>query len=596
CEWGYRSSADKNNPVCEDVNECESNPCYPGTACINLPGSFKCAGCPSGMTGNGMICLDVDECANENLQTCSKDPLVKCINTIGSYECAPCPPGYKGNGHICKKQSPCELSPCHPKAQCYNMGMSSLNEEGFRCECPSGMIGDGIGAEGCYHSNVTLCRSDTCYNQGTCQIISEEEYKCHCKWGYVGKHCELATACLSNVCRGRGECLVKKDGSSECVCLRGYYGPTCEYEEDGCGGHITNYTGVIKYPDWTWYHFGRNKTCEWIITVNEPNKVIEINFTSFHLPTRLATCAMADANVTLRDGEHANSPLVGVFCGSRGSTTVPVSRPIYFSSNKAYIAFVSGKSSIGIGNFALEWRTVEKRCGERIYSDDGQISLHGYEKNEVCQWHVSVNPEMHIEITVEPMKLATGDIRNCSINSLELFDGFEIDETERLLHLCSSESTRTLVRTTLPYFTVYFKSDYPIDFPKEHCDTDSLCNRGFAIHYRSIKLDKDCGGTILPNADGVFDGYIQSPNYGFNYFPNLDCLWLLDTSSIVSGYDAKVIKAEIVDLDIPSAPGRSMQEMSHFRFSLLKTTSPSQRLLNLIRPCRFDYITVNILK
>lgn len=61
-----------------------------------------------------------------------------------------------------------------------------------------------------------------------------------------------------------------------------------------------------------------------------------------------------------------------------------------------------------------------KECGERIYSDDGQISLHGYEKNEVCQWHVSVNPEMHIEITVEPMKLATGDIRNCSINSLEV--------------------------------------------------------------------------------------------------------------------------------------------------------------------------------
>uniref|UniRef100_A0A1I8EZ18 Cubilin n=1 Tax=Wuchereria bancrofti TaxID=6293 RepID=A0A1I8EZ18_WUCBA len=582
CEWGYRSSADKNNPVCEDVNECESNPCYPGTTCINLPGSFKCDGCPPGMTGNGMICLDVDECASENLETCSKDPPVKCINTIGSYECAPCPPGYKGDGHICKKQSPCELSPCHPKAKCYNMGMSSLNEEGFRCECPPGMIGDGIGTEGCYHSNVTLCRTDTCYNQGTCQIISEEAYKCHCKWGYVGKRCELATACLSNICRSRGECLVKKDGSFECLCLRGYYGPTCEYEEDGCGGHITNETGVIKYPDWTWYHFGRNKTCEWIIIVNELNKitkivvysndlckkekktrkcfkVIEINFTSFHLPTRPATCATADANVTLRDGEHANSPLVGVFCGPRGSTTVPVSRPIYFSSNKAYIAFVSGKSSIGIGNFALHWRTVEKKCGERIYSDNGQISLYGYKRNEVCQWHVSVNPKTHIEITVEPMKLASGDIRNCSVNSLELFDGLEIDETERILHLCSSEATRTLVRTTLPYFTAYFRSNYPADFPEEHCDGDSLCSRGFTIRYRTIKLDKDCGGTILPDADDVFEGYIQSPNYGFNYFPNLDCLWLLDASAVVNVYDAKVIKVEIVDLDIPSAPARSIK-------------------------------------
>ncbi|CAG9535646.1 unnamed protein product [Cercopithifilaria johnstoni] len=591
CEWGYRSSTDKNNPVCEDVNECESNPCYPGTACINLPGSYKCGGCPSGLTGNGMICLDIDECANENLETCSKDPPVKCINTIGSYECAPCPPGYKGNGHICKKQSPCELSPCHSKAKCYNMGMSSLDEGDFRCECPAGMIGDGIGTEGCYHSNVTLCRANTCYNQGTCQIISEEEYKCYCKWGYVGKHCELASACLSNVCRGRGECLIKKDGSSECICLRGYYGPTCEYEEDGCGGHITNATGVIKYPDWTWYHFGRSKICEWIITVNEPSKVIEINFTSFHLPTRPAICAMADASVTLRDGEHANSPLVGIFCGPRGSTMVPVSRPIYFSSNKAYIAFVSGKSSIGIGNFALQWRTVEKKCGKRLYSDDGQISLYGYERNEVCQWHVSVNPRMHVEITVEPIRFASGDMRNCSINSLELFDGLEIDETERILHLCNSESTRTLVRTTLPYFTVYFRSNYPIDFPEEHCDSDSLCSRGFTIHFRTIKLDKDCGGTILPDADGSFEGYIQSPNYGFNYFANLDCLWLLDASSIANGYDAKVIKAEIIDLDVPSAPPRSIKETSHFRLSFLEATGPSQRLLNLIRPCRFDYIT-----
>ncbi|VDN93661.1 unnamed protein product [Brugia pahangi] len=581
CEWGYRSSADRNNPVCEDVNECESNPCYPGTTCINLPGSFKCAGCPPGMTGNGMICLDVDECASEDLETCSKDPPVKCINTIGSYECASCPPGYKGNGHICKKQSPCELSPCHPKAKCYNMGMSSLNEEGFRCECPLGMIGDGIGTEGCYHSNVTLCRADTCYNQGTCQIISEEAYKCHCKWGYVGKRCELATACLSNICRSRGECLVKKDGSFECVCLKGYYGPTCEYEEDGCGGHIINETGVIKYPDWTWYHFGRNKTCEWIIIVNELNKACSIS----------ATCATADANVTLRDGEHANSPLVGVFCGPRGSTTVPVSRPIYFSSNKAYIAFVSGKSTTGIGNFALHWRTVEKKCGERIYSDDGQISLYGYKRSEICQWHVSVDPKMHIEITVEPMKLASGDVRNCSVNSLELFDGLEIDETERILHLCSSETTRTLVRTTLPYFTAYFRSNYPADFPEEHCDGDSLCSRGFTIHYRTIKLDKDCGGTILPDADDAFEGYIQSPNYGFNYFPNLDCLWLLDASAVANVYDAKVIKVEIVDLDIPSAPARSIKETSHFRLSFSESTAPNQRLVNLIRPCRFDHIT-----
>uniref|UniRef100_A0A0M3ING7 Cubilin n=1 Tax=Ascaris lumbricoides TaxID=6252 RepID=A0A0M3ING7_ASCLU len=373
CEWGYRSSTDKANPTCEDINECESNPCYPGSSCINLPGSFKCSGCPAGMTGNGINCFDIDECADSDAITCSKDPLVQCINTIGSYTCAPCPPGYRGDGRICTKQDPCETAPCYPGAKCFNMGSSSLNEGGFRCECPRGMIGDGIGKEGCYRSNVTLCHSDTCYNQGTCQVISETEYLCHCEWGYAGTRCEYATACLNNICGGRGECIPKADASFECKCIRGYYGNKCQFEEDGCGGHSTNTSGTIKYPDWTWYHFGRNKSCEWTIAVNEPNKIIEITFTNFHLPSSgvdSVICSRADANVTLRDGDSSNSPLV--------------------------------------------------ECGGREYGNEGQISLYDYGKSETCQWHVSVDPSRHIEVTIEPFVLGSKEIRNCSINSLEV--------------------------------------------------------------------------------------------------------------------------------------------------------------------------------
>lgn len=28
-----------------------------------------------------------------------------------------------------------------------------------------------------------------------------------------------------------------------------------------------------------------------------------------------------------------------------------------------------------------------------------------------------------------------------------------------------------------------------------------------------------------------FEGIIQSPNYGYNYFPNLDCTWILNATS-----------------------------------------------------------------
>lgn len=36
-----------------------------------------------------------------------------------------------------------------------------------------------------------------------------------------------------------------------------------------------------------------------------------------------------------------------------------------------------------------------------------------------------------------------------------------------------------------------------------------------------------CGGEIIPDAEGRFEGIFESPNYGHAYHPNLDCLWVL---------------------------------------------------------------------
>lgn len=91
CEQGWRRNYTLANSTglaslaCEDdVNECEesSNPCH--SECINLPGSFKCGPCPAGYTGNGVTCLDIDECAINN-GGCSTLPKVRCINTEVSF-------------------------------------------------------------------------------------------------------------------------------------------------------------------------------------------------------------------------------------------------------------------------------------------------------------------------------------------------------------------------------------------------------------------------------------------------------------------------------------------------------------------------------
>ncbi|KAM9698223.1 LOW QUALITY PROTEIN: von Willebrand factor D and EGF domain-containing protein [Dama dama] len=40
----------------EDVDECESRPCFPGTECLNTFGSYHCHSCPKGFYGDGKTC------------------------------------------------------------------------------------------------------------------------------------------------------------------------------------------------------------------------------------------------------------------------------------------------------------------------------------------------------------------------------------------------------------------------------------------------------------------------------------------------------------------------------------------------------------
>ena len=63
--------------------------------CFNIdrPPYYRCGPCPSGLTGNGTSCSDVDEC--DLADPC--DETVTCYNTIGGFRCGPCPKGYDGS-------------------------------------------------------------------------------------------------------------------------------------------------------------------------------------------------------------------------------------------------------------------------------------------------------------------------------------------------------------------------------------------------------------------------------------------------------------------------------------------------------------------
>jgi hypothetical protein len=96
CPSGYSG----NGFTCTDINECATanGGCSVNATCINTPGNRTCGACAAGFTGNGITCNDINECATNN-GGCS--PLAQCTNTQGNRTCGACPAGYVGNGITC---------------------------------------------------------------------------------------------------------------------------------------------------------------------------------------------------------------------------------------------------------------------------------------------------------------------------------------------------------------------------------------------------------------------------------------------------------------------------------------------------------------
>ncbi|XP_054547891.1 von Willebrand factor D and EGF domain-containing protein [Talpa occidentalis] len=214
----------------DDVDECESRPCFPEVECLNTIGSYHCRSCPKGFYGDGKVCHAETQFLNEFSKhdvvlTQSDSPITKeedgkygregervvhptyrnasaiCRHPCGkSRECvAPntckCKPGYTGSN--------CQTAVCHP--DCKNHGRCIKPNI---CECPPGYGGTTCDEEHC---------SPPCQHGGTCLVGN----LCTCPYGFVGPRCE--TMVCNRHCENGGECLAP----DVCRCKPGWYGPTC---------------------------------------------------------------------------------------------------------------------------------------------------------------------------------------------------------------------------------------------------------------------------------------------------------------------------------------------------------------------------------
>ncbi|RCN50946.1 CUB domain protein, partial [Ancylostoma caninum] len=545
CDWGYKVSDDKQNPTCVDVNECLDNPCHPGVDCINLPGKFQCVGCPKGYHGNGQICADIDECAAETYP-CSTNPRVPCFNTIGSFHCGSCPPGYSGDGRSCRRKSACDAAPCHPSATCVD-DQTTLNVGGFTCHCPAGMMGDGIGEDGCQKSNSTICRTEgNCMNGGTCKPISAAEYRCLCPEFYYGLHCEQVSACIGTPCENGGICQDAGVGKVNCVCPIGFYGSLCQFEENSCGAHYTESSGNLTFPTDT--ESVAAEGCDFVISTAEENSALKITFIAFKdmygSDVGSTDCTKTPANLTLFDGASDNAPIFATFCGDSSSGKAPViGEAITMTSSSAMLRY----KGTG-GSFSIKWETKKRECGYRTNLASGVLVVPQHHMDMVCDWFISAPMEKHIEIEIPSVEMNTGLELNCSANELEVFDGYTSYDAHRIVHICETTNVTTLVRSTGPFLTVSFRNNV-------FGGSKSALHRGFTMKYRTIEPDRRCGGDIT-NTDGDWDfsGMIDSPNYGGFYPPNMDCSWKLD--GIGPGNTSttdQTLKLEFISFDVPSA-------------------------------------------
>ncbi|XP_064595157.1 mucin-like protein isoform X2 [Liolophura sinensis] len=126
CQLGYRGDF-----CMETYDVCAiEKPCYPGVNCTTGVGQFECGPCPEGLSGNGSICYDVNECLTAN--DCEHEEM--CRNLPGSYSCG-CRPGFTldENKKNCTDDDEClPKSPCQFGEYCDNL------EGGYECKCKPG--------------------------------------------------------------------------------------------------------------------------------------------------------------------------------------------------------------------------------------------------------------------------------------------------------------------------------------------------------------------------------------------------------------------------------------------------------------------------
>jgi hypothetical protein len=153
--------------------------------CTNTAGSSVCGACPSGYTGPGTTCTDLNECATNNGGCAAAASGGRCDNSVGTYQCS-CITGYTGSGFTCADVNECadgDNGGCGTPAagECGNLPGSRT------CTCNQGYATDSGGTGACVDENE-CATSDYCHG-GACSN-GDGTVTCDCQAGVTGTTCD----------------------------------------------------------------------------------------------------------------------------------------------------------------------------------------------------------------------------------------------------------------------------------------------------------------------------------------------------------------------------------------------------------------------